>query len=157
MECDSKLVPVLREGIEIVKLIFFRDLQKMLATKFPDCDKLYRNKLAGAVINSYFGQQNPDPDVQDFARQEESVIDEVLHQVADEISQLRIPLTDALRTMVLCDYQEGGVDNSAILAKAQECGILLSDRDLPMPNRFIELVRRLGSSIGLVTDPVPAN
>jgi len=156
MECDSKLIPVLREGAEIVKMLFFRDLQKMLATKFPERDKLYRNKLAGAVINSYFGLLNPDPAFQEFARQEESIINEVLQQVADELSHLRIPLTDALRTMVLCDHQEG-VDNSAILARAREYGILLTDRDLPMPNRFIELVRRLGSSMGLVSDPPSIN
>ena len=156
MECDSKLIPILREGIEIVKMLFFRDLQEMLAMKFPERDKLYRNKLAGAVINRYFGLFNPDSAFQDFVRQEESVINEVLHQVADELSQQQIPLTDALRTMVLCDHQEG-VDNSTVLVKATDYGILLSDRDLPMPNRFIELVRRLGSSVGVVAAPAPAN
>jgi hypothetical protein len=152
MENDSKLIPVLREGIECVKMIFFRDLQKMLAAKFPERDELYCNKLAGAVINRYFGLLNPDPAFAEFARQEDSVIVAVLHEAAIELNQLRIPLTDALRTAVLCDKQEG-IDNSAILAQADECGILLIDRDLPMPNRFIELVRRLSSAKGMVTEP----
>ncbi|NOX25574.1 MAG: hypothetical protein GXP59_05575 [Deltaproteobacteria bacterium] len=151
---DSKLIPVLREGIECVKMIFFRNLQTMLAAKFPGRDKMYRNKLAGAVINRYFGMFNPDPAFADFARQEEAVIDEVLLTVASELAALRIPLTDALRTMVICDHQEG-VENSAVLARAKEYGILLADRDLPMPNRFIELVRRLSSAKGMVTEPVP--
>ena len=155
MANDSKLIPVLREGIECVKMIFFRDLQGMLAAKFPERDKMYRNKIAGAVINRYFGMLNPDPVFADFASREEAVIDEVLRDTATELAPLRIPLTDALRTMVICDKQEG-VDNSEILVKAREYGILLVDRDLPMPNHFIELVRRLSSAKGMVTAPAPA-
>ncbi len=150
---DGKLIPLLREGIECVKMIFFRDLQTMLAAKFPERDKMYRNKLAGAVINRYFGMSNPAPAFADFARQEETVIDEVLLAVAAELTALRIPLTDALRTMVICDHQ-GGVENSTVLARAKEYGILLAERDLPMPHIFIALVRRLSSAKGMVAEPV---
>ncbi len=153
MECDSKLIPVLREGIEIVKMIFFRDLQKVLGIKFPERDDLYRNKLAGAVINRYFGLVNPDQGFQHFANQQEEVIEDVLRNAACDLSTLRIPLTDALRTMVLCDHQDG-VENTEVLAKAQEYGILMVERDLPMPNRFVELVRRLGKSGGMVSEPL---
>ncbi len=154
MDKDSKLIPVLREGVECVKMIFFRELQKLLATKFPESDKLHRNKLAGATINRYFGMLNPDPDFADFAKREAAVVDDILRTVATDLNPLRIPLTDALRIAVLCDHQEG-VDNSAILVDARECGILLVDREMPMPNKFIELVRRLSNAKGLVAELTP--
>ena len=156
MEVESKLVPILREGVEVVKMIFFKELQGYLAARFPDKEKGYLNRLAGAVINELFGTPNQDEAFVDFVRQEQEVIKEVLHEVGDGLEKMRIPLTDALRTMVLCDHQEGA-DNSALLDRARECGILLADRDLPMPNSFIELVRRLGNSLGVLTPPAPEN
>ncbi len=154
MDKDSKLIPVLREGVECVKMIFFSELQKLLVGKFPESDKLRRNKLAGAAINRYFGMLNPDPEFADFASREEKVIKDILRTVATDLQTLRIPLTDALRIAVLCDHQVG-VDNSAILVDAQECGILLVEREMPMPNKFVELVRRLSNANGLVTELTP--
>jgi hypothetical protein len=49
------------------------------------------------------------------------------------------------------------VENSKILSQNQNYGILLVERDLPMPHRFIELVRRIGASLGLVVPPLPEN
>lgn len=156
MENKSKLIPVLREGIEIVKMITFRDLREILSRRFPERERQYHNKLTGAVINRYFGIVNPDPEFQEFAHAERQVIDDTLNRLTADLPQLRIPLTDALRTMVLCDQQEEA-DNSKILSQAQEYGILLVERDLPMPHRFIELVRRIGASVGLVVPPLPEN
>lgn len=84
-----------------------------------------------------------------FVREHRQTIDQVLASVGSELEAMRIPLTDALRTMVLCDYQEGR-DSSAVLQRAEGCGILLADRDLPLPHHFIDLVRRLGTAKGIL-------
>ena len=156
MENESKLVPILREGVEIVKMIAFRDLREVVCRRFPERERQYHNKLTGAVINRCFGIVNPETEFQEFAQSEYQVIEDILMSLTADLPQLRIPLTDALRIMVLCDHQEG-VENSTILSQNQNYGILLVERDLPMPHRFIELVRRIGASLGLVVPPLPEN
>ncbi|MFW8601677.1 hypothetical protein ACOHYD_09365 [Desulfobacterota bacterium M19] len=156
MKNESKIIPVLREGVEIVKMIAFRDLREVVCRRFPERERQYHNKLTGAVINRCFGIVNPELDFQEFAQSEDQVIDDILSRLTTDLPQLRIPLTDALRIMVLCDHQEG-VDNSRILSQNQNYGILLVERDLPMPHRFIELVRRIGASLGLIVPPLPEN
>ncbi len=156
MENESKLIPILREGVEIVKMIAFRDLREVVCRRFPERERQYHNKLTGAVINRCFGIVNSEPAFQEFAQSEYQMIDDILNRLTADLPQLRIPLTDALRIMVLCDHQEG-MDNSKILLQTQNYGILLVERDLPMPHRFIELVRRIGASLGLVVSPLPEN
>ena len=149
---EGKLVPILREGVEIVKLIFFKELQNHVAGLFPDEDRGYHNRLTGAVINRCFGVENPDPAIRAFVEQESARIDEVMAGVGSGLENLRIPLTDALRITVLCDYQEGR-DTSELLARARDAGLLIADRDMPMPHTFIELVRRIGQAYGVLTPP----
>lgn len=156
MEVEGKLIPILREGIEVVKMIFFKQLQDHLLGKFPDWERSVVNKLAGAVINQYFGIVHDDPQFVQFAADHKKIVDEVLNEVPAKIAIMRIPLTDALRIMVLCDFQEG-VDSSHLLECAKVYGILLVDREMAMPNKFIELIRKLGESFGLLTPPLPAD
>ncbi len=66
------------------------------------------------------------------------------------MSPLRIPITDALRVQFLCDSMEG-IDSSVILLQAEELGVLLADREVPLPKNFLNLVRRLGSSFNILT------
>jgi len=156
MEIESKLVPILREGIEIVKMIFFKQLQEYLVKRFPEREKNFINKLAGAVINQYFGIVHQDEKFVRFAVDNGKDVETVLREVSQAIETLRIPLTDALRIMVLCDYQEG-IDSSHLLEKARGYGILLIEREMPLPNKFIELVRKIGEAYGLLTPPLPAD
>lgn len=149
-EFDRKLVPVLREGVEVVKMIFFMRLKGFVSEKESAWPREYQNKIIGAVINEVFGINNPEPKFQKFSQENMIYIEKIIAEIPSAFAELLIPLTDAMRITVLCDYQEG-VDNSAILAKAQKRGLLLADRELPMPHRFVELVRRLGSSFGLVS------
>ena len=106
-------------------------------------------RLTAAVVNNVFGVHNPEAAFVEFVQSNRPAIDQALATVATDLAPLRIPLTDALRTMVLCDYQEGR-DSSSLLIGAQELGILLVDRDLPLPNQFIDLVRRLGTAKGIL-------
>lgn len=151
-EFDGKLIPVLREGVEVVKMILFIKLKGYISEREADWPKEYQSKIIGAVLNDIFGILHPEQQYQKFAEENKIQTDKIIFEVPIVFAELLIPLTDALRTAVLCDYQEG-IDNSAVLAQAQKRGLLLAERDLPMPNRFIELVRRLGSSLGLVVCP----
>ncbi len=152
MDSEQKLVPILREGIEIVKIIFFKELRDHLRLKQAGWDNDFAVRVTAAVVNDLFGVRNEDAAFVMFVETNRPTIDEVRSTVGSELQTLRIPLTDALRTAVLCDYQEGR-DTSGLLHRAEECGILLVDRDLPLPNHFIELVRRLGTAMGILQPP----
>jgi len=154
MDFESKLIPVLREGVEIVKMISFKKLKESLAKKHPDREAAFVAKLAGALINAIFGAPAHEEPFAIFARSHANLIAHEQANVGAMLEELRIPLTDALRIQSLCDHQEGQ-DNTATLQQAQAMGILLTDRDLPLPHSFIELVRRLGSAFGLLLPPLP--
>jgi hypothetical protein len=156
MTFESKLIPILREGVEIVKMISFKKLKEALQAKYPDQEAAFIAKLAGALINMIFGVQAHGEPFTVFARNQADLISKEQAKAGEMLEELRIPLTDALRIQSLCDHQEG-LDSTATLRQAQAMGILLADRDLPLPHSFIELVRRLGSAFGLLLPPQPHN
>ncbi|MDD5758858.1 MAG: hypothetical protein PHI06_07220 [Desulfobulbaceae bacterium] len=152
MSDEGKLVPILREGVEIVKIILFKELRDLLRQKRSEWDNTYALQVTAAVVNELFGVQNLEPTFVEFCQSNRQAIDEAKAMVGVELASLRIPLTDALRTMVLCDYQEGR-DSSSLLQRAQEMGVLLGGRELPLPNQFVDLVRRLGTAMGILQAP----
>ena len=156
MDFESKLIPILREGVEIVKMISFKKIKEALAKKHPEREAAFIAKLSGALVNTIFGAPAHEEPFAIFARSHANLIAHEQAKVGAMLEELRIPLTDALRIQALCDHQEGN-NNTATLQQAQTLGILLTDRDLPLPHSFIELVRRLGSSFGLLLPPLPNN
>ena len=154
MKFESKLLPLLREGVDVIKMIFFKKLQGHLAEKYPDREKEFINRLAAALINDLFATPNPGEPFTSFAEQNKAIVEKELEAVAENFQDMRIPLTDTLRMQVLCDNQEG-IDNSEVLARAKDLGILLVERDLPLPHSFMHLVRKLGSAFGLIIPPLP--
>ena len=153
MESEPQLLPILREGIDIVKILLFKRLKTRLPQKYPELDARSLARLAGAVLNELFGSQSTEEPFATFAAANQSTIDAELACLAEECSDLRIPLTDALRVQFLCDAQEG-VDSSTVLHRANELHILVPDREAPLPARFVSLVRRLGAASDLLA-PVP--
>ncbi len=149
MAIESRLIPILREGIEIVKVIFFTELRDHLRQQRSEWGNDFVLHVSAAVVNAVFGVDNQEPAFLEFIETNRQAINETHALLGVELPALRIPLTDALRTMVLCDYQEGE-DSSSLLKRAQDSGILLVARELPLPNQFIDLVRRLGTAKGLL-------
>ncbi len=133
-------------------MIFFKELQGRIALRFPDAEKAFVNGLAGGVVNTLFGVINNEQAYVDFVLDHQKEIEELLGEIGNQLPTMRIPLTDALRVMVLCDSLDGQ-DDTQILSQAESFGILLTDRDLPMPNKFIELVRKIGAVYGLLSPP----
>jgi len=154
MVVERKLVPILREGIEIVKVIFYMKLRDHLRQRQNGWGNDFISHVTAAVVNDVFGVQNREATFMEFIETNRRDIDETRAMVGTELTALRIPLTDALRTMVLCDYQEGH-DSSTLLQRAQGNGILLAERDLPLPNQFVDLVRRLGTAMGILQAQAP--
>lgn len=140
---EKKIVPVLREGVEIVKMVLFKELRPYLAEKNPKKDSRYISQLTGAVVNELFGTLNPQEPFASFRKENKSQIKKTLKKIPKKFESLRIPLTDALRVQFLCDDHEGG-GNESILTRAKETGVLMVERDIPLPKFFMNLVRRLG-------------
>ncbi len=149
MDFDSKLIPVLREGADVVKMIFFRKLKESLAEKYPEKDSSYIGRLSGAIINELFGVENRAEPFAAFTKENRRVILTEMKNIASDFEEMRIPLTDAIRIQFLCDSQEGIADDR-ILNQAKTLGILIIEREIPLPNHFMNLVRRLGSEFNLL-------
>ena len=148
---QGRLIPALREAVDVVKMILFKRLRGRLSEKYPEEPPPYAGRLAGAVINELFGTPNREEPYAGFARDQRERIDAELASIADEFGDLLIPLTDALRTHFLCDRQQG-LDSSAVLEKARQLGVLLMDREVPLPGSFMQLVRRLGAAHDLLVN-----
>ncbi len=63
-EKQSQLLAVLREGVSVVQMIFFKELRAGLSGKHPDQDPTYLSMLTGAIVNEVFGTVNPDREIQ---------------------------------------------------------------------------------------------
>jgi hypothetical protein len=148
-QVEMKLVPVLREGVNVVKMIFYKNLRAHLGKKHPDRTPEHIGRLSGAVLNELFGCPNAAEPFKSFAEKNRAAIDRELHQVAADFEPFRIPLTDALRVQFLCDSREG-VDGQAVLSRARDLGVLIVDREVPLPKTFMNQVRRLGVAFNLL-------
>jgi hypothetical protein len=149
MTVERRLVPVLREGVDVIKMIFFRQMRIHLSAKYPREDVIFVNRLAGAILNDLFGTPNLEEPYASFARENRDLIESELRAVGTHFERMRIPLTDALRVQFLCDHQEG-VDSTHILERARDLDILLVDREVPLPAKFIHLARKLGEAHDLL-------
>jgi hypothetical protein len=150
VEVEDRLVPALREAINVVKMIFFKQLKTHLADKYPADTPEYANRLTGAIINDVFGTPSNVEPFKTFADDNRSVIEEEIELIPETFADLRIALTDALRVQFLCDDREG-IDSRAALSRARDMGILIVERDVPLPKTFMNMVRRLGVGFGLLS------
>jgi hypothetical protein len=150
---DSRLLPILREGVAVVQMIFFKELKSVIIKKHPALDATAQAMLAGAVTNELFGTHNTEEKFQTFRNTHQGTIEQELMGLNNELPDLINPLADALRIQTLCDNQEG-VDSSHVLKQADSLGVLTKDRDLPLPSAFMETVRMLGAQYKLTIPPV---
>jgi len=150
-ELESKLILIMREGVEVIKMIFFKQLKDYLLANYSGGDGAYCGRLAGSVVNTLFGTENPAEPFASFADANRERIARELKNIPLVFEEMRIPLSDGLRVLFLCDSMEG-IDSSPVLVRADELGILLHDRPVPLPKNFLELVRRLGKSFNLLIE-----
>jgi len=149
---ESRLLPILRQGVAIIQMVFFRRLRDYLALRYPDSEAAYINMLSGAVVNDIFGTPNTEEPYASFVKENSDLLQEEIKKVPFELVDMMVPLTDALRVQVICD-QEEGIDSSPILIRANELKILLVPRGVPLPARFISLVRELGDRFDILLPP----
>lgn len=154
MTFESKLIPIMREGIEVIKMIFFKKLSTSLAEKHPEWDAKFCSMVTGAVVNRTFGITSDQEPFLSFSRDNLETITSELNDLAGDLEAMRIPLTDALRMQSLCDQMDE-LEGGSYLELAQETGILIGERDLPLPNSFMDMVRRMGKAFGLIIPPLP--
>ena len=150
---DSRLIPILREGVAIIQMIFFKSLKPVIAKKYPELESSEQIMLTGAITNEIFGSHNNDAKFLQFHAKHRGSIEQELLAIQDELSQLINPIADALRIQVLCDKQEE-IDSTAVLQLADSINILPADREVPMPSAFMETVRTLGALYKLIVPPV---
>jgi len=150
---EPKLVPLLREGIKVIKMVLYVELKPVLTLKYSEMDTEEINLLAGAVVNSLFGIQNMEEPFAAFEKDNRMLIQSELTEISKPLDHLRIPVTDALRIQFLCDGHEG-VDSASVLEKAKNLNLLILERDVPMPGAFMSIVRRFGAAYKIL-EPHP--
>ncbi len=149
---ESQLVTVLREAVDIVQMILFKEIRHNLAKKMPNVDGAQLSLLAGSITNEVFGTQNPEEKFAAFRRENRAAIEQELLSLKADMPHLCESITDALRVQTLCDHQQG-IDSSRILARAKHFGFLVEDREVPLPSSFMKMIRELGEQHRLVTPP----
>jgi hypothetical protein len=149
---DSRLIPALREGICVVQMVTFKEVRALLSRKYPHFPPTEIALLAGAITNELFGSVNAEPQFQEFRQRHHADIEQALLGLARDLPELAAPLTDALRMQALCDQQENR-ESGGILIQAAALGLLLENRDLPLPSSFIVMTRNLGDRHGLILPP----
>lgn len=151
----NRLLPVLQEGVEIVKMILYRQIQGFIAQRLPELEPAGQRQLAGAIINDLFAAPHelPAATAALIQAQREAIDRERITFFTDHPEQ-KLVLTDALRVQTLCDLSAGHPD-PRLLQRAEAAGLLLTDRELPLPHTFIDLARRLGKAHGLITPLTP--
>lgn len=155
------MIPVLREGVCVVQMVLYKELRTLLSRKYPERNHLAIAMLTGAITNELFGSLNMEEQFQEFRLQHRADIEQELLCLAQELPALAAPLTDALRMQALCDTaQDTNREDTAskrLLTQAAEIGLLLSERELPLPASFMAMARSLGDSHRLITMPAEIN
>ena len=147
MTFGPQLVPTLREGIDVIKMVLFRELKRLLLLRHRD--PVYANNLTGAVVNELFGIMHPGAAVESFSQANQDAVEKTFQTICTELDHLKIPLTDALRIQFLCDSHEG-MDSTAVLEKAMKQKLLIVERDVPLPGAFMNIARSFGRSYGIL-------
>lgn len=153
----SRLIPVLREAICVVQMVLYKELRSLLTGRYPERDALSVAMLTGAVTNELFGSLNEEEKFQDFRRRNRGAIEQELLGLAQTLPGLAAPLTDALRMQALCDQamdENKEKMNKKLLTQAAEIGLLLQERDLPLPSTFMTMARALGERHQLIVAPM---
>ncbi len=143
MSTESKLIPILRDGVHIIKMVFYKELKSHLSAAYPEQGAEYAGRLAGIVINDLFATPNDEEPFATFARENAAVIEKEINGIAKNFGKMNIALSDALRVQFLCDDLEG-INSQQMLTRAKEVGILMMDREIPLPKTFLNLARKMG-------------
>ncbi len=152
---DGKLIPIMREAVGLVQMVFYVELKGMLSEKTDMGKQPDIKRLSGAVVNDLFGIHPTRKRDASFATEHRLLIESALRETATQLPDLLPHLTDALRMQAICDLQEGN-NTLATLLRAQALNILIKERPLPLPSTFITTVRTLGTRYGIVHGITPA-
>jgi hypothetical protein len=151
MTFETQLIPTLREGIDVIKMILFQELKSSLILTERDSTDV--NRLTGTVVNELFSATHSKEAAETFSQINRDAIEKTSRMISKDLDHLRIPLTDALRIQFLCDSHEG-IDSTAVLERAERQEILIVEREVPLPGAFMSIVRSFGRAYGIL-DPQP--
>lgn len=151
----GRLLPILQEGIEVCKMVLYRKLAAFIAPRLPEQPPEFSGQLAAAVINDLFVSPTELPEAAAaFIATHRELLDRERQAFADGQPELKIILTDTLRMQTICDLM-AGLPDPGILQRAESAGVLLAEREIPLPHSFLDMARRLGKAHGLLNPPAP--
>jgi len=152
-EKKSRVIAALREGVGVVQMVLFKEIKARLTENRPADDPVFISMLAGSVTNEVFATRNPAEKFVLFRKENRAEIEQTLLSLGNDMPRLCASVTDALRIQTLCDHQEGE-DSSKLLLRAKELGILVEEREIPLPSTFMTVVRLLGEEHNLIIPPM---
>lgn len=152
----DKLLPILREGVDVIKMVIFKHLKEHVRRSRPMMPPDEALRLTGAAVNELFGHMPAEEPHLSFALRHAERIQRLLREIPVNLAPLMAPITDALRMQCLCDRLEGK-DSTNVLKQAQKLDILVLEREVPLPASFMSLVRSWGVASGILTASTPAS
>ena len=72
---QGDLVPTLRQGIDIIKMVLFKELKPHVEKHYPQLAAAETGLLTGAVINNLFGIEDMEKSVESFTAANQHLID----------------------------------------------------------------------------------
>ena len=151
MALTPPLIPILREGIEVIKMVLFQELKSLSLLRERNATDV--NLLTAAVVNDLFNVKPSETVSETASTVNREAVEEIYLMITKDLDHLRIPLTDALRIQYFCDRHEG-VDSVSVLERAEKQGILIATREVPLPGAFLSIVRSFGRAYGIL-EPLP--
>jgi hypothetical protein len=131
-------------GVDIVKLVLYKVLTDDFSMKYKENGEKFYKTLAGTIINELFGSHN-EASRQMFNDNKATILSEI-NNIGTNHSELRRPITDALRVFVQANFMLSGKwkpEYQEILDKAMERGLLIKGGAAPEPKSFLEMTSKL--------------
>jgi hypothetical protein len=146
----EKLARKMIQGVDMVKLVLYKVITDDYSKIYKSMGEDYYKNLAGATVNEIFNDHN-EMSLKTFNENKELII-EGIKNIGKNHSNLKRPITDALRVFVQANFMLSGTlpDNYLdVFNKADERGIFIKGGDKPEPDTFLEMVNNLAKQHGI--------
>lgn len=130
--------------VDIVKFTLYRILQDKFLIDYSEKGKDFAGAMAATIVNEFF-DCHKDITKEFFKENKKNILNEIA-LFAQNHSDLKRPITDALRVHIQTKYTTTGtVDNNfhEAFQKAIDYGIFIKDGESPKPDAFREMALAL--------------
>lgn len=143
----KRLAQRMLQGVDVVKLVLYKVLTEEFSKKYKEKGEEFYESFAASVVNEIFGYHSPK--TQELFAKNETIAIKEIHNLGIKHSELKRPITDALRVFIQANQMLGSKtmkDTDYIMDlynKAIERGIFIKGGKAPSPKSFLKMTEEL--------------